>query len=387
MSEQIRTLGVIGGGGDLASIIPKFMAPPHTREIIMSEIREDKPVAEGATRVSTLEVIENSDAIILATPYPYDKDLLRLIQERAQEDTLVAEVGSVKLLPRYDFQVTGLDDRPQIMYCHPLVGPDTVAKKPKRGLAGRKIAVVEARGSKAIELANSWWDRGAIPADRTFDAHDRWMGKHAYAFYAGEIALATIDYLGTIEDAPTPTVEKLIAFRDSIDGHSRALFDTVEKYNPYAAQARMIYERGATRINYGIDVIAKLYGQDTSVEDMNRQLGRYRELIDGLDEMLAVIVGTRLKYTLGVGELKEALELPSKDAVREGEIIQRMVELAGDYGLPRELMADFYRNLLEAVANRNRVMFKLSDYVENPVLSLDGYSILDGPKSTEEVYT
>ena len=62
---------------------------------------------------------------------------------------------------------------------------------------------------------------------------------------------------------------------------------------------------------------------------MDKRILELRQQIDTLDEEIILLLKKRMEISKVVGELKEELQIPIEDKVREQEIIDRLTQQAG----------------------------------------------------------
>ena len=62
---------------------------------------------------------------------------------------------------------------------------------------------------------------------------------------------------------------------------------------------------------------------------MDKRILQLRKEIDNLDEEIIQLLKKRMRISKEVGELKEKLDIPVEDKIREQEIIERLTTRAG----------------------------------------------------------
>ena len=62
---------------------------------------------------------------------------------------------------------------------------------------------------------------------------------------------------------------------------------------------------------------------------MDKRILQLRKEIDNLDEEIIRLLKTRMRISKEVGKLKEKLDIPVEDKIREQEIIERLTTHAG----------------------------------------------------------
>ncbi|WP_280710404.1 chorismate mutase [Bradyrhizobium sp. BR13661] len=79
------------------------------------------------------------------------------------------------------------------------------------------------------------------------------------------------------------------------------------------------------------------------------ELQALRDSIDNLDAALVHILAERFKCTQRVGELKARLRLPSSDAAREGQQVERLRSLAQAANLDPDFAEKFLAFIIKEV--------------------------------------
>ena len=62
---------------------------------------------------------------------------------------------------------------------------------------------------------------------------------------------------------------------------------------------------------------------------MDKRILQLRKEIDNLDEEIIQLLKKRMRISKEVGQLKEKLDIPIEDKIREREIIERLISQAG----------------------------------------------------------
>ena len=62
---------------------------------------------------------------------------------------------------------------------------------------------------------------------------------------------------------------------------------------------------------------------------MDKRILQLRKEIDNLDEKIIQLLKKRMHISKEVGKLKEKLDIPIEDKIREREIIERLISQAG----------------------------------------------------------
>lgn len=226
MSERPK-LGLIGYGA-FGRLTARHLS--QTFEILAHD-----PAGEGDAhaRLTDLATAAACPVVVLAVPVGVMKAVVAEIAPLLTPGTLVIDVGSVKVAPM-KVMADGLPDHVRIVGAHPLFGPQSAAK----GVAGLRLAVCPANDPKAARRVAAWC-RNALKL-RVFvvsaEAHDR----EAATVQGLTHLIARV--LVAMEPLPsrmtTASFEKLMQAVDMVRHDSPAVYDAIERDNPYSAEVR-----------------------------------------------------------------------------------------------------------------------------------------------------
>jgi chorismate mutase len=104
----------------------------------------------------------------------------------------------------------------------------------------------------------------------------------------------------------------------------------------------------------------------TGREELEARLEELRRRISEVDGELIRLVGERRDLALAIGEVKEALGLPTMDPAREAAVVRRVAERARALGVDEEMARDVIWRVMAAARQAQ------DDSVRNP-------SPMDGP--------
>jgi prephenate dehydrogenase len=199
------------------------------------EASDDEVTAAGATPAH-LEDAANAPAVVLSVPVQAIPAACSAIAGMLPENTLVCDVGSVKLRP-IEWMLAALPQHVQVLGTHPLFGPQTVAEL--GGIAGSPIALCPARMTEeTFEKVRVFVTDllGLTPLQMTADDHDQQMAfvqgiTHLIGKAASQMRL---------EEFPTATLayRRLLQMKANIDRDAPELFDAIQRLNPYAVNTR-----------------------------------------------------------------------------------------------------------------------------------------------------
>ncbi|MBB2203542.1 prephenate dehydrogenase/arogenate dehydrogenase family protein [Gluconacetobacter takamatsuzukensis] len=155
------------GFGAFGRLIATHLAP-HCPIRVHDPLLSPGPLQPGIT-ATTLEDAARCPIVILAVPVARMQAAARAIGPHLPHRALVADVGSVKILPA-DILCRELPPHVRIIATHPLFGPQSA----RNGIAGHRIVLCPLRGTSAAPL--SAFLRRTLGLDvilTTPDAHDR----------------------------------------------------------------------------------------------------------------------------------------------------------------------------------------------------------------------
>ena len=243
MGRRIQSVGIIGLGN-----FGQFVAGllPESVHVFGYDIAPPQ-LPEQATHIhiSTLAEVAGADVLVLAIPLQTYGVVLPKVGRHIRPETLVVDVCSVKVRPAQLLR-KHLQDHPNMLITHPLFGPQSAARDKTKG---RELIVTESRGSKADTVLDYCKDAlGLTIRHTTADEHDRAMAQvHALTFFVAHgLAQAKVG-----EDVPfaTPSFQSLLNLVALDKSHTKALFDTIQRGNPYAREAREALLRSLEGIN------------------------------------------------------------------------------------------------------------------------------------------
>ena len=183
--------------------------------------------------------------VVLATPVVELRPTLEAIRGRLTGAHTVIDVGSVKVGPCRALDEC-LGDAVPHAGTHPLFGPLSLARG-ERPL--RAVVVPSARHpSAAARTAALFASLGCDVIEMDAEGHDRAMAQsHALAFFIAK-GLIDIDVDADSALAP-PSFRALGAMLAAVRGDAGHLFATIERDNPFAADARARLLAALTRVH------------------------------------------------------------------------------------------------------------------------------------------
>lgn len=165
-SSSLPLVGLFGFGA-FGRLIATHLAA-HCRIHVHDPVLPPGPVMAGVT-ATTLEAAARCPIVILAVPVARMQAVARAIAPHLPTGALVADVGSVKILPA-EILCRELPPHVRIIATHPLFGPQSA----RDGIAGHRIVLCPLRSTRPGPLA-AFLRRtlGLTVILTTPDAHDR----------------------------------------------------------------------------------------------------------------------------------------------------------------------------------------------------------------------
>ena len=185
-----------------------------------------------ATAVS-LEEAASCPVVILAVPVGVLEQTLADITPMLSQGALVLDVGSVKVKPA-DLMQRILPDHIRIVGTHPLFGPQSA----KNGLKGLRMAISEVRGAKDARRIAAWCRKvlGLKVFNVTPEDHDREAATVQGLTHMIAKVLLKMEPLPT--RMTTASFERLMQGVDMVRHDSPAVYQAIERDNPFAAGVR-----------------------------------------------------------------------------------------------------------------------------------------------------
>jgi prephenate dehydrogenase len=217
-------------------------------EVLVSDPDTDKlPKHEKGVRGADLDEVVCCDVVVVAVPYSAMEDVLKDLRDRLPERTVVMDTVSTKEWSTA-LLTSILDDHPNTLATHPLFGPPSMKKMRK----GQHLVVTYAVGERAEGFVRFLEKKFGLLVHRMSpEEHDRTMAyMQALPFFIAR-ALVDLDIL----DLPhrdvlsLPSFEKLTGIAAIEMHHTDAMFDTSQRSNPFAADARRAFIEVLSTLN------------------------------------------------------------------------------------------------------------------------------------------
>jgi len=243
----MKTLGLVGFGqfGRLAAQILKA----HFDVLVT----DTAPGAETAARddgvaFGSLKDVAARDVVVVAVPVAAMPAVFAALAPHLKPGALVADVGSVKMLPA-QWMAEILPAHVDLIATHPLFGPQSA----KAGLEGLRFVICPIRGERHERVAAFGRSLGLTVTVTTAEEHDREM---AYVQALTHLIGRSLVNLGIPdEQLKTASYQHLLELCSLIGADTFELFTAIQTQNPFAAevagafvdQARSLLEQVAAK--------------------------------------------------------------------------------------------------------------------------------------------
>lgn len=232
-----ESFGIVGFG-HFGRFLARSLVEHGT--VLVADV-DDATLAEGVdgARRATMDEIGGADVAIIAVPLSALELALEKLSGSLRPETVVMDVVSTKARATAILERV-LGDHPNLLATHPLFGPPSM----ERIEPGDRLVVTLRKGEQADQLAEflSSTDPGLGLAilERTPEEHDKAMAyMQALPFFIAR-ALVAID-LPTEDVLSIPSFRKLASIAEIERHHSEGMFDTSQRGNPYAEEARRAF--------------------------------------------------------------------------------------------------------------------------------------------------
>jgi prephenate dehydrogenase len=224
----MKTLGLIGFGqfGRLAAAL----LTPHFDVLVT----DAAPGAEAAVRdagfaFGGVAEVAARDVVVVAVPVAVMRAVFADIAPHLRPGALVADVGSVKMLPS-QWMVELLPAHVDLIATHPLFGPQSA----KAGLKGLRFVICPIRGERHERVAAFGRALGLTVTVASAEEHDREM---AYVQALTHLIGRSLVNLGIPdEDLKTQSYQHLLELCSLIGADTFELFTAIQTQNPFAAE-------------------------------------------------------------------------------------------------------------------------------------------------------
>lgn len=192
----------------------------------------EREVGPGINKIN-LEGLASMDLVIPAVPISAFEETLKKIKNYLKPEVILMDVCSVKVYP-CQWLLENAPDKAQLIGSHPMFGPDSA----KNGLEGLQMVFTPLRAEKETyeNIKNIFASLKLKIIETTPEEHDRQAAN----------CLSLVHYLGRgfgrmeikKQDITTLGFERLLAVNETVNNDTWQLFFDMQKYNPFAEEAR-----------------------------------------------------------------------------------------------------------------------------------------------------
>lgn len=224
----MKTLGLVGFGqfGRLAASILQARF-----DVLVTDAAAGAAAAarEAGFAFGSLEDAAARDVVVVAVPVPAMRDVFAAIAPHLRPGALVADVGSVKMLPA-QWMTELLPAHVDLVATHPLFGPQSA----KAGLKGLRFVICPIRGERHERVAALGRSLGLMVTVTSAEEHDREM---AYVQALTHLIGRSLVNLGIPdEQLKTQSYQHLLELCSLIGADTFELFTAIQTQNPFAAE-------------------------------------------------------------------------------------------------------------------------------------------------------
>lgn len=235
-----KTLGLVGFGA-FGKLVARELGA-HFDIMVCDPTYVGAVLKDGrGFAMGELRDVAGCDIVVLAVPVARMAHLCRALGPMLRPDTLVVDVGSVKIAPM-QAMATHLPDHIEFLGTHPLFGPQSACD----GLAGRKIALCPTRGTRWRGVARFLRRLGLDVIVTTPEAHDR---EAAMVQGLTHLIAKVLGDMGPLpEQMTTASFDLLRAAVGMVQDDPPTVLHAIESANPYAAAVRGAFFDRADRL-------------------------------------------------------------------------------------------------------------------------------------------
>lgn len=306
------------------------------------------PVPDGVRADSSADLARACDQLVLAVPTRALRACLTDLRPHLTADHTVMDVASVKLEPEAVMAELLGTEIPWIA-THPLFGPSAMA------LGERPLRVVVCPNGLhpgATSVARHTYERlGCEVLEQDADTHDRLLARgHALTFFVAK-GMLDVGEESLTEEGP-PSVRAMARVIDSVRSDAGHLFLSIERDNPYAAEARRDLLEALGRVHAQIGAVAEDAAEEEpairipDLGDRAPELREIRTVIDDLDLELVRLLGRRARLARGAGRIKASHGHGVRDPIRERSLLADRRRWAEEEGLDPDAVDAVFRSVV-----------------------------------------
>ncbi len=236
------TIGIIGFSrfGQLLAKILK----PYSEVLVCNRSDKSKEAGDLGVKWTTIEEVCQADWVIVSVAISATEEMIKQIAPLLKKGSLVMDVCSVKVLPSQWLEKYISHDN-EIMATHPMFGPDSA----KNGTKDLQWVICPLRISDATlnQVKDILNELEVKIIETTPEDHDK----------QAAISLSLVHFIGRgleefgikPQEISTMGFERLLKVNETVTNDSFQLFLDMQKYNPYAEEARERFIESAQKVN------------------------------------------------------------------------------------------------------------------------------------------
>ena len=300
---------------------------------------------------SAAHLVSAAFDVVLAVPTAETKNALSSLEPHLTSRHVVMDVGSVKCGP-VQAMTEVLGQRVPWVATHPLFGSSSIALGERPLLA---VVCPNRSHPQAARRARAFYERiGCIVTEQDAADHDRAMARsHALAFF---VAKALLD-MGAGPGLPftPPSFQAMARAIEMVRTDAAHLFVSIERENPYAAEARGEFLDALSRIHGHLEAAEGTSdggdGREKTLDipDLGSQapeLMETRDLIDELDRDLVRLLARRAQLSRRAGSIKAMHGKSIRDPARERTLLEQRKQWASECNLEPDSILDVFSAVL-----------------------------------------
>jgi prephenate dehydrogenase len=240
MTEARESLSIFGFGS-FGQFMARHLAC-YFDVLVWDRVDLKSRAEEFGVRWAEPAELVTSSIVVHAVPVQNLESLLLELATELRPGTLFVDVASVKMKPLQMLSAL-LPESVDYLGLHPMFGPQSG----RDGIAGLQVALCEGRGSRAACVREFLTGTLQLEVlEMTAETHDRqiayvqglthWMAKALRELDTPEISL------------DTPAFRHLMKIEEILGEDSWELFLTIQRENPFAAEARQELVRQLARL-------------------------------------------------------------------------------------------------------------------------------------------
>ena len=235
-------IGIIGFGR-FGKLITRHLSE-NCKVYVHSRSGKDEEIKKANGIPASLQEVCKKEVLIPCVPISQFGNTLKKIKNLLKDDSLVADVCSVKEYP-VRIMKKNLPEKIGILATHPMFGPDSAAETVK----GRKIVLCKVRISddKYKKIKSCLEKKGLVVIESTPERHDREIAKTLILTHF--IGRSLIDFGAKNLDIDTEGYKRLMNILEMVKNDTEQLFKDMNRYNKYSKEIRKGFMKSLGKID------------------------------------------------------------------------------------------------------------------------------------------